>query len=164
MTDTSVSIQGSSQRAQSEGTTTRGQTKKSLQTFKLVGLSVAAVLAIVAVGYDIFSGSETERSNREEVAVSSIPTQPPRLTDGMILDLNPGQSKLVVLAGRIKVVNYHRGHCMAFTPNNAAKREYNENQNEAWVTPVGSSESLVIITKLRPGESMNGKRCPFLHN
>lgn len=143
-----------------------GKKESPIRNLGISSIATMVVLFVVSLtpwfkyGYDEFSclKNTTEQSSRCQPKVAPEVVQPLKFTDGMILNLKPGDKQLIILAGKIKVINYERGHCLAFTPDEVAKREYESGNVEAWVTPLGSTERTVIIQKLRPGEG----RCPRL--
>lgn len=98
----------------------------------------------------------SKEPNHERCRPASLrpaaPSEPIRYTHGKTLNLRPGGSLLILLAGEIRVLNYEKGHCMNFAPEGQVTSVWNDIFSVALVSPKGAPEKEVLITKLRPGE------------
>lgn len=148
---------------------------RGLSQYVTIGLLLGLIFGVWLYDWTKRTVEETGDRLNNGVLLDPAPAQPLRYTDGMILNLRPGESQTIVLVlaedESIKVTNYEGGHCMMFAPESQVYRNWNRKKTEANVglnvVPAGLvREQVVNIRKLKPGERVRpgeSKRCPPLN-
>lgn len=133
------------------------------RTRGIAGALAAVLVALVAAfglpGLWTKAATTVDRCANQGVCSNPTPpvvNQPVRYQNGMFLNLLPGERRTIILAqgATIKVQNYERGHCMYFAPKSKVKREWNSGHTEAEVSMYDGQERVLIVGKLRPGQSV----------